>query len=313
MRVTANIADDVGLRIADDRPIHHEFRLRNSTDRPIRLVNAVVTTPCCSSIGPIPKSIPAHGEAGVPVEFRPGFQSGRKRLQFVAATDREDCRRIEMSLTADLRPSWEVAPIGEPSLRVVVGSPSIHSYRIITRQKDAGGLPPPSGLDVGAPFTARFVGEPAERRLPGEIVEAERTIQVESPAIQEPGVASADLRLTWTGGTSHTHPIRWEITPLVRVAPLTLVVRSGESAHRASVTIHSVDRPIRILGVSGSVLAKPVEPTRDSALVHRLDLTIDAARGREDGSEVEVMTDHPAQSRLKLKVLIVPRGSEVAS
>ena len=71
------IADDLGTILADGQGVHHDFTVRNTTGRPIRLLKGEALTPCCSSIGPIPESIPPEGTARIPAVWKAGLQSVR--------------------------------------------------------------------------------------------------------------------------------------------------------------------------------------------------------------------------------------------
>lgn len=294
LKVASQVADDLGPTVADGRPLSHRFHLNNPTDSPIRLVEAVASTPCCSSIGPLPPSIPAHGAVDVPVEFRPGYQAGRKRVQFLIGTDRDDCRRIELFLTADLHPSWEVASVEAATPRGRLGEPLSQQLRIITRRQGAEGRPPVAGVEIGPPFVASLVCEsqPTERRLPSAIIESEQACRIEAPARAEPGAIAARLRLVWADGTAQTHQVRHEASAPVSLSPQTLAVRADESAHSVAVLVRSDDRPIRLTGIAGTGLAHPVELPPDAAPLQRIDLTIDATK-IGDGPEIVIRTDHP--------------------
>jgi hypothetical protein len=303
-RVRSDVADDIGIKITDDRPILHEFRLHNPTDTPIRLVNATALKTCCSSIGPIPRMIPPRGEATVPVIWKAGHQSGRKRVQFVVATDRDDCRTIDLSLTANLLPAWEVSSADDVSGNPTTGASQ--TFRVITRWSGDEGLEPPSGIESTEPFRCRLAGDATRETGPGGIVEARRIVEVSLPPNQGVGSYSGELLLKWADGTSKTHPIHREIPPPIRLAPSTLVVNAKDGSRAFQVIARSDGQPFRILKVTGQALVKPIVPDPNPAVIHRLDVELDPSRfDRSGASEIEVATDHPAQVSLKIKVYLV--------
>lgn len=307
-RIRSDLADDLGITIADDRPIRHEFRLRNPTDTPIRLVNAVALKTCCSSIGPIPRTVPARGEVAVPVIWKVGHQSGRTRVQFVVATDRDECRTIDLSLTANLLPAWEVSPLDGVTSPPSKGASSPQMFRVVTRLLGDEGLPPPSDIDSAEPFRSRFVGDATRVTGSEGVVEATRIVEVALSPDQGVGSYSGELRLKWADGTSKTYPIRREVSPHVRLSPSTLVVNSDDGSRTFQVVVKSDGRPFRILSISGPTLVKPITPGPDPAATHVLNFGLDPSRLERLGtSEIEVLTDHPDQASLKVKVYLVAR------
>src|SRR5690606_18249787 len=81
---------DLGVVLSRGQTIEHEFRLTNPADRPERILGAQALKPCCSEVAAVPTSIPAGGEARLAVRFKPGFQSGRKVVDFLVMTDRAE-------------------------------------------------------------------------------------------------------------------------------------------------------------------------------------------------------------------------------
>jgi hypothetical protein len=305
-RVRSDIADDIGIKIADDRPIRHEFRLRNPTDIPIRLVSAMALKTCCSSIGPIPRMVPARGEVAVPVIWKVGHQSGLTRVQFVVATDRDDCRTIDLSLTANLLPAWEVSPLDDVPGKPSMSATSAQSFQVITRRLGDEGLSPPSEIESAEPFRSRFVGEATQETGSGGVVKASRIVEVELAPNQGVGTYSGELRLKWADGSSKTYPVRREVSPRIRLSPSTLVVNSVDGTRTFQVVVRSDERPFRILDVIGPALVKPIVPRPDPALSHVLNFGLDPSRlDRSGTSEIEIVTDHPAQASSKIKVYLV--------
>jgi hypothetical protein len=305
-RVRDDVAYDIGTRITNDRPIRHEFRLRNPTDTPIRLVNAMALKTCCSSIGPIPQVIPARGEAAVPVEWRAGHHSGRTRVQFVVVTDRADCRTIDLSLTANLLPAWEVSPSEATPGTLKGGAASSQYFQVITRRLGQEGLSPPSAVDSTEPFLVRFVGDATEEPGHGGIVESRRIVEGALALGQGVGTYVGELRLKWDDGTSKTSPIRREVPPHIRAMPSTIVVSPNDGSRKYKVIVNSDGRPFRILKVIGQALANPQAPGPDPAATHVLNVELDPSRlDQVETSEIDVTTDHPDQASLKIKVFLI--------
>ena len=154
---------DLGTVLAYGQTLKHEFRLTNTTKRPIRLAGAVALTPCCSSVGSVATSIPPGGEAILPVFFSPGFQSGRKGVRFLVRTDDGEEPTRFFSLVADLAAEVEVAVTDGKGLSLPMGKPGMQAFRVIGRRTKMEGRRAPTTVVSASPLTARFRGEAIER------------------------------------------------------------------------------------------------------------------------------------------------------
>ncbi len=270
-------------------------------------------TPCCSSIGPIPGSIPPGGTATVPVLFKSGTQSGRKCVEFALATDRPEFPEIRLSLTASLLPAWEVEPIGAETHIIPAGSTASQTFRIACRRTSSAGKVGPSEVSISGPFSCRFVDGGDERARPDGIIEATRIVEVTPTSTTEAGHRSGELRFVWPDGTAKTRPIHWEISAHVRANPSSLVVQASDSPTRAIISVTCADRPIRIIRVSGPLLGRRVDPRPGPSMAHTLELSLDASGlGLGGTSEIEIITDHPDQEKVSLRAVVLPSREEVA-
>jgi hypothetical protein len=121
---------DLGIVLSRGQTIKHEFRLVNSTDRPVRVLDAQALMPCCSEVTAVPSSIPAHGEASLAVRFKPGFQSGRKSVGFLVRTDRAEEPASVYTLRADLVSEVQVATIAGKGLSLLMGESGKQGLRV---------------------------------------------------------------------------------------------------------------------------------------------------------------------------------------
>lgn len=53
---------DFGPVLARGQTLRHEFSLTNPTNRPMRLIGAKLSTPCCSLLGPLPTDVIPPGD-----------------------------------------------------------------------------------------------------------------------------------------------------------------------------------------------------------------------------------------------------------
>ena len=266
--------------------------------------------PCCSSVERTPKFIPPAASSEVAVLFRPGHQTGVKILRFEIGTDSKDRAVRKLATRADLFSECEVTSVGNRVDSICVGRSIKEYWRIVCRRLGADGLPAPQSVEAGAPIEARFVGPPVERTEPNGIVLTTRDVEVTSSPLRTVGRMHGELVLRWPAGRTDTHPVRWEITPLLRLRPSSIVLESGDGPVERIVTLASDDGPVRVLRVSGSALSATVECSQASSRVHRLALKLEPGRAGPRGGfmAVEIGVDHPDQPQLTLGVIVLPSG-----
>ena len=104
---------DFGPILSSGQVLSHEFLLRNPTNRPIRLANPELLTPCCSAVEFAPDLIPPHGSVPLRIVFKPGYQSGLKRVGFIIPTDSSTIPRFDLRVSATL--------FGEVEIQLIEG------------------------------------------------------------------------------------------------------------------------------------------------------------------------------------------------
>ena len=265
-------------------------------------------TPCCSSIGPVPETIPAGGSVEVAVQLRPGFQTGLMRVGFLVPTGREDGGAIGLTLAATLISSLEVKFAEDTATTLAAGKMGALKGRITCRRKGSVGLDAPSSVTIDPPAQARFLGPSSGRDLADGIRQTVREFEVEFPPSREPGKKSAELRLGWKQqGREDRRPIVWVVKPALTATPRVLALKAdaGDPPAMRGVVVESTGAEFRVLAVKGRAVADGFEPPVGRSRSHRMVVPLNP--GVTGISELIIETDHPDQSAAKVSVLIGPR------
>lgn len=292
-----------GPVLATEQTLRHEFVLKNPTDRPIALRGMESRTPCCSSIGPPSATrIPAGGSVTVPVEFRIAPGTGRKRVEFVVATDYGPKATWGLAVEADLYGEIDVGTAAPVTLSP--GRSGVVLLDVTCHRLAGEGRGPPESAAVEAPLTATMSvwpddGVPA---VPG-LERSSRRIEVGVPGALEPGRKVANVVLRWADGGERRVPITWTVTPTVRVSPEAVTIRAGDPPAARTFLVRA-DRAIRVLGIEGPALAcAPAELTGPRAMQR---LEVELAAPAAGASDLKITTDHPDQPAATVSVLVLP-------
>jgi hypothetical protein len=304
---------DFGPVIAHGQSLRHEFVLKNPSARPVRLLKATALTPCCSSVGSLPELVPPHGEATVPVLFKPGTHAGRKTVRFLLETDSPARPAYTFTLLATVFPEFEVTHLDQTNFSQPVGRPGRQRLRVTCRRLGDEGRNAPTAIEAIAPLIAAFVGPATETSQPGGPTEWTRDVEVTTPAEPDPGMRGGEIVLRWDGELSQRYRLNWRVRPCLEVTPPGLLVRAAEGRVMQTVQVRSDEAPFRVLEVSGECLAAPVEPpSAEPAPRQLVRLVIDPTKATESAvSEVRIVTDHPQQPSVTLSVVITPAGKAV--
>jgi Protein of unknown function (DUF1573) len=302
---------DFGPILARGQTLQHQFVLRNTTRRPVRLLKAMALTPCCSSITSLPESIPPFGETKVAVEFKAGHETGQKRVRFVIETDSRLQPVRLFDLSAQLFSEYQISEIGGGGGILSVGHPGKQVFRIICRRFHAECRDAQESVEASAPLSAHFLGEAPERFERDGLIEIVRDIEVAIPASFEPGTHQATMLIRWAEGRDQSHFITWEVRPRIRATPSGIVIRTGTESVPPLVVLSSEDRAFRIVDVSCPLLADSIRPPEGSSRIHSLRLPLDAGRAAQAGTfDIQIETDEPDQQHVLVSVLVLPQGKE---
>lgn len=302
---------DLGNLVARGQEITHEFTIENPTDREVHVLGSDALTPCCSSILELPATIAARSQGKMKVSFRPGFQSGRKGVRFVVATDGGSSVPSRFSLLANLFAEVDVEEGGSTEPDLDLGMPIARNLRIIGRRSGTVGRDAPSILAVDPPSTGRFVGEAREVVLPSGIIESSRDVEILIPPFKALGKQNVNLRARWAGGQVWNHSLTCVVVAPIKVAPAGFVTQSTEPIASKAFLLRSSKIAFRVLKVEGPFAVEDAADSSKPLLVHSVRLVVDPAKV-EYGKplDIRITTDHPHQPTVVASVLVVKQERE---
>jgi Protein of unknown function (DUF1573) len=243
---------DFGRILADGRTVAHDFALRNPTSEVIHLLNASSSTPCCTTVGPLPKLIPAGGTVRIPIKLKTTNKVGPLRVNFVVESDKPTPRVFRLTASAMLVPEWKIEADGQPLQSLALGACGKVAFRISCNRTQDDGSRLPSSISASGEVNASMpAGGENETRGPNGIVESTANVLVELYPSLQAGRHSGEIRFHWPDGKTRSHILNWEVRPGVKATPAGVVIRPSTEPVSVAVIIESEDRDIRIVKVEG--------------------------------------------------------------
>jgi hypothetical protein len=295
---------DFGTVLTSGRTLRHAFSLSNPSDRPLRLLKAASSIPCCSAVGPLARTIPPGGEVQVPIIVKTENKVGHLRVDFAVETDAPIIPIRRFAVSVRLVRDWEIEAEGDLVEPLSLGQPGKLSYRIVCRRKGTEGRGLPDKVTASGPIRAVLGTSAEESNKPGGINEASRTVDVELAASSGAGRRQGELIFQWADGRTQSHLVSWEVRPRIGVMPPGLVIQPSREPVPVVLTVASDDRPIRIVKVDGP-LAKPFAPSSEMKRIHPLRLLVDPSQAAQDSiADIKITTDHPVQPFVSAALLV---------
>lgn len=300
---------DFGPVVARDQTLTHDFKIENPTDNPIYVTSAISWMPCCSKILPVAGPIPAKGTGKLTVEFKPGFQTGKRRLTFEVHTNEPDSPGLGFAISAELTSAMDLRRLDGSDSTLSINRPGRQSFEVICRKVGNEGRGPLTSIEATPPLRAEFDGPAVESTSASSIVTSTRKVTIDLPASATVGQQRGEYTLVWADGTRKKQSIDWVVAPVVSVNPPGFTLRASEGRTIKEILIRSTDRPFRLLGVSGPLLATEPQPSAEPSKLHQLKLDLDVNRAASSAtSEIVLKTDHPDHPTLNISLLILPES-----
>lgn len=303
------ITHDFGAQLSDGRELRHTFRVRNTSNSQLHIIESKAHTPCCSTIGPLPTAVLAQRVVEIPTTLIPRSQLGRRHVEFTVRTDSEEHPLWRFELVANHLPDVELHPV-DPSGRdfVLLKDGGRWIWRVTTRRKAAHSLARPSSINISKPLSASFISDPNSQLIVGNLREITRDIEISVPRSGF-GHHRADLVVLMEDDTSTSAVVSWEEPKPVRANPSGIVLFPEKGKVDYTLLIESADVPFRICEIKNPLSKAQLPALQGESLrLHSVKLQMDPSRISKDkrSTSIHIKTDHPHQPDVIVSVLILP-------
>lgn len=308
--VATSVEHDLGVVIAAGQTIPAAFELRNPTTRPIRIVEARPSTPCCSAVEPFEADVEPGGKTSIPVVFRPGRQVGTVRIGFGVRTDDPDAEPITLALLANVQNEAEIACVEGCGASLQPGEPAVQVVEVRRVVATDAAEPPPPTLTTSAGLTATPIEESARVEPIGDHWRRHiRRVRVEPIEAIDPGTLQGRIAAAWPDRATAETGLTWRVLAPLQVVPSGLRIDAALPGRQTLLVTSSTRDVFRVLKVDGplTVSAPGQELPTAPAASHRLELEISPGAATTPGGtyDLAITTDHPRQAEALVSVLVV--------
>jgi hypothetical protein len=155
-----------------------------------------------------------------------------------------------------------------------------------------------------APVTITEVRDNPVVILPGNILEIEKFIFVNIPAMKDPGTHRVSLNWLWHDKKTRQDVVAWEVEPLITITPAVVKLSQRSPEQTVKVVIRVSDIPFSLS--TTSEIFRIVEPQLplQARKMHTLEIQVANLQLSKTLHYLELDTDHPLQSLVKIPILI---------
>ena len=291
-----------------NRKLKHAYRLVNSTNHEVKVVDLINGKPCCGEVNIGQTTLRVGDETAVEVTLSVRQEFGDIVHKTTVVTEPCQVHELVLTTTAKVYPLVrveEVAP-SEPLLLLTSEKPKSLECRVVTYGSPSE---PPVDLDfveLGSSVKVSWKGTKERWRSDDGSAFESRTMVALLEPTGTPGQRRERVLLRYGQRLLYTHALTWELAAPIRASPRTVVMKPHGGRFR--VVIHSRDlNRFRVRRVECGVAGiRGTAEGSEALLTHEVRLECDGSARMESAREVvTVFTDHPAQPRVELPVILL--------
>ncbi len=298
-----------GPVLARGQTLRHDFLLRNSTRRAIRILGSTATVPCCSEIGALSRDVvPPGGQCLIPTAMKVlSDRYERKRAGFIIETDGNHPKVSTFVLVADLYPGLEIQNPGDQTLTLPMNRSGRYVLKVVTRRIGEEGEVPPEWVDAELPLRARFIHGIQTTLENGRFTASRRDVEVELPPCDHSGIQRGSITLGWPQGRKRSIGVSWIVPVPLEIRPRNLAISVDEVRRPQCITVRSCDnQPFRIKTIGPLDFLAEASFSREARSSH--EITIRFVRERVANCRewtMAIETDRPDEPTARLRVFII--------
>jgi hypothetical protein len=290
------------------RKLSHGYRLVNTTKHDIKIVGLVNRRPCCGE-GRVGGSILHAGdETEVEVTLSVRQEFGDIVHETVVLTEPPQPGELVLRTTAKAYPPIRLEEERPESAAVKLTSAQPKRIDLNAFAYGSSNEPPYdlASMELCAIIKVGWAGPKDESPSDNGLTVASRRLAAWLDSGGPPGERKAEIVLCHRGQVVYRHALSWETVPAIAASPKTVVFQSEKRDYRVIVRA-SDQRPFRITRIECDVPGVRCRTAGSARSIEQVVEVSDSATTRSDSKRgtISVFTDHPAQEKTTLPILVL--------
>ena len=296
---------DFGHVIAVNQTLSSVVSIPATADSPVAIKSVVAETPCCTSAQFVNEIVAPGEPIKIAIRIKAGEHTGEKRFNFYIATDETAHNLYNIVAHVKLYAPHELQHITKTPVKLTCGQTKQVAISLICRSYGDGAEDMvPYRATCEAPVTITEMKDNPAVKLPNNILEIEKTIVVNIPAMIDPGTHRVSLNWMWHDKRTRQDVVVWEVEPLITTAPAVVKLSQHSPERTVTVVIKASDIPFSLSTKSEIFkIIKPQLPLQ-ARKMHTLEIQLADLQIARTLHYLELDTNHPLQLLVKIPILI---------
>jgi hypothetical protein len=291
---------------AQGKKREHQYRLVNTTDREVKILNVVNRKTCCGIVGVGPRILKPGEASHIDLTLMINEAFGEVVHETEVVTDSPSEPSIVLRTTARAVPALRVEEVARrESAPLIAGGPTRRvEFRVLASGTEAE---PPVDLDrVELRSTTEAHWDGLKETVPSEdgLVVESRRFAASLDSTGPPGERRAEY-LFQVGEQRHgRHVVAWEVVAPLRVSPEMIVVKPDQREFRLVLASRD-ERPFRITRIECASPEIRARASRTDASPSQGVRIEGVPKGDHARGVVSIFTDHPDEDRVDVPYVLI--------
>lgn len=303
---------DFGLVIAKPGlQLTHTFPLRNTTERPLRLLRVINRKPCCGEVRFTPTTLLAGQMTCLDVTLKVGESTEPLSHLAVVETDDPEFPSRQFFTFARPHPRFTLEPQKDNATLVRAGTTSTAHYTAMAFATPGDRPPSLDDAVILSNAPAQWIGSPKVREVDGGLIASSRPLSLSLIGDGTPGERVTSVEIARHGERLFALRAGWKVDAAIKSAPGALVIGIDSEPSQSTISLRSEDgKAFRITGIR-SDLACVVAWPRESGARPIQSVAVQIEPAKRDSTRVgklTIRTDHPFQPDLNVPVYVTGKA-----
>jgi hypothetical protein len=289
-----------------EQKLSHRYRLANATPHDIKIVDIINRKPCCGIVRIGMSTLRPGDVTDVEITLVVGDRFGAVVNETEVITDCSSEPGFVLRTSATAQPAFRVEELSRTGEAILIGTNNSQraEFRLFASGTSAE---PPADLDhltLESTIKVDWVGLKEESPSDDGLRVFSRRYAKSLDSTGKLGEREIAILLKEGNHILHRHAVHWEVLSPITISPKVVVITRNKRNYSALIQSHD-DRSFRITRIESSVASVRVWAVNTTAALTQMIELEGVPQSHEARPVVTIFTDHPAQEKVELPILVI--------